>query len=90
MRLNDKQSWGLVIGIGALLAAGAGRLVGQDVVDAMNPFYLNGAGTGRYDSGPQIVDASFVRSDVSMPDTTDLYHGKGEVLTGDAIGRTDY
>ncbi len=90
MRLNDRQGWGLVIGVGALLAVGTGRLVGQDVVDAMNPFYFNGAGTSRYDSGPQVVDASFLRSDTAVPDTADLYHGRGEGWAGDVPGRTDY
>ena len=81
MRLDDKYRWSLTIGLGALVAAGAGALAAQDVTGAINPFYTNLAAREGSTAEPEIVATSFVEPS-NTPVTTDLSYGRGDAMAG--------
>lgn len=89
MRVDGGNRWALGLGLGILAAVGTGVLAGNQTVAEMNPFYTNLAmasgGAGR---DAEIVDASFVQSGDTLPDTGDLSYGRGRA-DGDRYAATD-
>ena len=87
MRLDDRYRWPLTLGLGALVAAGAGAIAAQDVVGAINPFYANIAAREDVTAEPEIVATSFVEPSNPPIGTTDLSYGRGDAMAdGDRAG----
>jgi hypothetical protein len=78
VRVDGRNRWALGLGLGILAAVGTGIVAGNQTVAEMNPFYADLAmRADGADRGVEIVDASFVQPDDTLPDTGDLSYGRG-------------
>jgi hypothetical protein len=91
VRLDGKHRWTLTLGLGALAAIGVGTITGQQIVQELNPFYMNPAMSGGGTTEPEIVAASFTAPSDPPIETTDLSYGRGDTMTGrDGGGQIRY
>lgn len=78
VQIDDRDRWAFGLGLGALVAIGAGVLAGNKTAAEMDPFYANlTAASAASSRAAEVVDASFVGPAITLPDTADLAYGRG-------------